>query len=160
MKLLCQITQTTPLALIVSLPNQLMGHIPATSISSILTQRLEEMNNIEDDRAGESSAGEESGADSEKSASGSKPRRSTPDLGDMFNVGQYLRVVVTQLRPHGASGAVPLGSFRDDPSKKAARRVELSAIPEQVNAGVTSKDITEGFVSIIHSSSYQVAGIL
>ena len=47
MKILGQIVAVEPLALIVSLPNQLFAHVPITHISTQLTQILETMDDVE-----------------------------------------------------------------------------------------------------------------
>ena len=48
MKVLGQIASIQPLALIISLPNQLMGHVPITQVTSQLTSRLESMHEQEE----------------------------------------------------------------------------------------------------------------
>jgi rRNA biogenesis protein RRP5 len=48
MKILGQVVSIGPLALVVSLPNQLYGHVPITQVSSELTSSLESMD-VEND---------------------------------------------------------------------------------------------------------------
>jgi rRNA biogenesis protein RRP5 len=43
MKVLGQIVTVQPLGLVVSLPNQLLGHVPITNITSQLTAKLEKL---------------------------------------------------------------------------------------------------------------------
>lgn len=68
-----QVTEIRPLEVILALPNSLSGHVPITSISDILSQRV----------AAEAEADED---DHETDA---------VELKDLFEVGQYLRAYVT-----------------------------------------------------------------
>ncbi|KAH8162095.1 hypothetical protein CIB48_g6153 [Xylaria polymorpha] len=69
-----QITEIRPLQVILALPNSLSGHVPITSISDILSDRVvAEADALDED-------------DNETS---------TVDLNDIFEVGQYLRAYVT-----------------------------------------------------------------
>ena len=138
-RILCQIVDIRPLALLVSLPNQLLGHVPATHISSLLTERLERVDAEEADSTGNQ---EEDGDVEEKSASASSD---VPDLADMFTVGQYLTAVVEEVRPSGARSSIDFSKARDEVTK-AAKRAELSIDPEKVNAGVAKRDLVSGFV--------------
>jgi rRNA biogenesis protein RRP5 len=128
-----------PLALVVSLPNQLLGHVPITHISSLLTERLEKADTEEADSNGNQ---EEDYDDEEKSASGSSD---VPGLAEMFTVGQYLTAVVEEVRPSGARGSIDFSRSRDE-TTKAAKRAELSIAPQKANAGVTKRDLVPGFV--------------
>ena len=128
MKLLAQIVSIEPLALVVSLPNQLYGHVPITQISSEFTSALESMDADDDS---------DEGADMGMSR--------LPDLFDLFRPGQYLRCVVVAAHATGST-KTGTGRARDD-VEKASRRVELSLIPEQVNQGVVKTDLKTGFVS-------------
>ena len=132
MKLLAQIISTHPLGLIVSLPNQLVGHVPITQVSSELTQLLEtmDMDDVE-------------GSESEDEGKPSK----VPDLFEIFQLEQYVRCIVTAVHAAGSTeGVSGIGRGRDE-VEKASRRVELSLLPEQVNEGVAKADLKQGFVS-------------
>lgn len=132
-KLLGQITSILPLALIVSLPNQLMGHIPIINISSQLTSRLE----AEPSHSSASSSTSDSDDEEDSNA--------VPSLNQLFSPGQYVSCVVKQVRP--ATGGIDFGARPRDESEKAARRVELSIRPGEVNLGVGVGDMRVGFVS-------------
>jgi hypothetical protein len=135
MKILAQIVSIEPLALVVSLPNQLYGHVPITQISSEFTSALESMDDDDDLPSDEEVEGVDAGASR------------VPDLFDLFRPGQYLRCVVVASHSAGATKtAAGSGRPRDD-VEKASRRVELSLIPEQVNQGVVKTDLKSGFVS-------------
>ena len=132
MKILAQIVSVEPLALIVSLPNQLFAHVPITHISSELTERLE---NLRED--------EEDALDDEETEVAGLAR--VPDLLDLFKPGQYVRAVVTAVHPPGSTDVSGLGRARDE-VQKASRRVELSIVPEKVNGSVAKADVRQGLV--------------
>ncbi|KAH9898165.1 U3 snoRNP-associated protein Rrp5 [Cubamyces lactineus] len=129
MKILGQVVAVEPLALIVSLPNQLFAHVPITQISNQLTQVLESMDDVE-----------MQSSDDEEEASSSR----VPDLYEIFRPGQYVRAVVTAVHAPGATEVTALGRVRDE-IQKASRRVELSLVPEKVNEGVAKGDLHPGF---------------
>ncbi|KAI0375236.1 hypothetical protein BV20DRAFT_934020 [Pilatotrama ljubarskyi] len=130
MKILGQVVAVEPLALIVSLPNQLFAHVPITQVSTQLTHILENMDDVET----------QSADDEEEESSPSR----VPDLFEIFQPGQYVRAVVTAVHAPGATDATGLGRARDE-VQKASRRVELSLVPEKVNEGVAKADLRAGF---------------
>lgn len=135
MKLFAQIISIEPLALVVSLPNQLYGHVPITQVSSDFTAALESMDADDELPSDEEVEGVDAGTSR------------VPDLFDLFQPGQYLRCVVIAAHAAGATKtAAGTGRARDD-VEKASQRVELSLIPEQVNQGVVKTDLKSGFVS-------------
>jgi len=137
MKLLGQIASIQPLALIISLPNQLMGHVPITQVTSQLTKRLESMHEQEEPSDTESVDGGESDFQTE-----------VPDLFQLFQVGQYVRAIVTNVHASGSTDISAIGKLRDE-AAKASRRIELSLVPKTVNSGVLRTDLKPGFVSNI-----------
>lgn len=137
MKIFGQIVAILPLALIISLPNQLFAHVPITNISSQFTDYLE--------RAEEEALVSESDEEEEEET---KPmKHPIPDLGDLFRVGQYVRAVVSNVHAPGATDVSGVGKSRDDITK-ASKRVELSLLPEHVNSGVQKSDLKSGFVRV------------
>ncbi|KAF9229085.1 hypothetical protein BS17DRAFT_804934 [Gyrodon lividus] len=132
MKVLGQVMSIQPLALVISLPNQLLAHIPITQITSQLTQRLESMD------------AEDVAEDDESTDDKSNNPAQVPDLFDLFRPGQYVRAVVISIHAPGTSDVSGLGRVRDD-AVKTSRRVELSLIPEKVNAGVQKGDLKSGY---------------
>lgn len=133
MKVLCQIIVVYPFTLIVSLPNQLLGHIPITHVSSQLTSLLE-------------AAEEGVTSDQEDSEDGEAKEGAPPDLAELFRPGQYVRGVVSAVKPTGTTEGRALRYSRDE-AEKASRRIELSLIPEQVNVGLVKADLRKGLVS-------------
>ncbi|KAK0208872.1 hypothetical protein DFS33DRAFT_480538 [Desarmillaria ectypa] len=145
MKIFGQIMSIQPFALIVSLPNQLFGHVPITNVSSQLTSLLEKTENEDED--------------DEESNSENGVR--VPSLFDIFREGQYVRAVVTALHAPGHTDIVGIGRTRDD-AVRASKRVELSLYPEKVNAGVKKTDLVPGFtltaeVRSIEDHGYQLS---
>ena len=136
MKILCQIVSVEQLSLVVSLPNQLFGHIPITQISSELTALLEKIDE-----------GADEDEESEDEDDTPKSPRGIPDLADIFSPGRYLRAVVTEVHAPGTTDNFGMGRPKDN-SQRVSRRVELSVEPHKVNAGVAAKDLTPGFVSL------------
>jgi rRNA biogenesis protein RRP5 len=136
MKIFGQIVAILPLALIISLPNQLFAHVPITNISSQFTEYLE--------RAEEEALVSESDEEEEETQPTKDP---IPELGDLFRVGQYVRAVVSNVHAPGATDVSGIGRSRDDITK-ASKRVELSLLPERVNSGVQKSDLKSGFVRV------------
>ncbi|KAK0246373.1 hypothetical protein EDD85DRAFT_966662 [Armillaria nabsnona] len=128
MKIFGQIMSIQPFALIVSLPNQLFGHVPITNVSSQLTSLLEKTEN----------------EDEEDEESNSESGLHVPSLSDIFREGQYVRAVITALHAPGHTDIAGIGRTRDD-AVRASKRVELSLYPEKVNAGVKKTDLIPGF---------------
>ena len=139
MKVFGQIISILPLALVISLPNQLFAHVPITNISSQLTERLE--------RAEEEDMKSTFDDDEDEEMSTASD---VPELTDLFTVGQYVRAVASAVHAPGTSDVTGLGKSRDELSK-AGRRVELSLVPERVNSGIQKSDLRPGFVSALSS---------
>ncbi|KAG8721817.1 rRNA biogenesis protein rrp5 [Ceratobasidium sp. 394] len=114
-KLLGQITSILPLALIVSLPNQLMGHVPIINVSPQLTSRLDSVPSRSCRSPSPSSSSEEDD--------------NIPLLTQLFSLGQYVSCVVKQVCP----------------PKRERKSVELSVRPGDINVGVGIADIRVGF---------------
>ena len=126
-----------PFLLIVSLPNQLLGHINITHISQQLTTLLESV--TEDDSVSEDGDDDDDGE--------VYAERTPPDLTELFHPGQYVRAVVSAVKPPGTTdGGTP--RYSRDEVEKASRRVELSLIPEEVNVGLVRADLRKGFVGL------------
>jgi len=135
MKILAQVVSIEPLALVVSLPNQLYGHVPITHISSEFTASLESMDMDDEPRS-----------DEEEGDAEVKPTP-VPELFELFRPGQYLRCVVVASHAAGTTNAGAGIGRATGEIEKISRRVELSLVPEQVNQGVLKTDLKPGFVS-------------
>lgn len=97
-----------------SLPNNLTGYVPITSISDKITQRIEAIANAEENEPED--GGEEREEDDDV------------DLTKLFTIGQYLRAFVVSTSDDATSG-------------KAKRRIELSLRPQQSNNELTPQNI-------------------
>ena len=148
MRILAQVITTTALSVIVSLPHQLIGHIPIHKVTTELNTAMEKLMDRDD-----KSIEEDDGEDEDES------ENDIPNLDEIFQSGQYVRAVVTAVHPHGITvapatssdgeaGVITLGKPKNE-FEKASRRVELSVLPVQVNKGITSKDLVMGFVSFL-----------
>ncbi|BFZ59560.1 rRNA bioproteinsis protein rrp5 [Saitoella coloradoensis] len=104
-----QISSINALDMVVSLPNNISGYVPITAVSPKLSANLDaEMKNAEDEDA------EDGGVEG-------------ADLKDLFTVGEWVRVYVTENTTGSAE-------------KKGKKRVEFSLFPELVNGGLTLDD--------------------
>lgn len=140
-KVFAQIVQVRPLELIVSLPNQLLAHVPITNLSPEFTKRLEAAGEESDSASDDESDDEVSDEDDEPSSISS-----LPGLPTLFKVGQWVSAVVTASKP--ADSKQKLGGREGDENVRTSRRVELSLEPEKVNEGVAKGDLKQrGFVS-------------
>jgi rRNA biogenesis protein RRP5 len=146
MRILAQVISTTALSVIVSLPHQLIGHIPVHKVTTELNTAMERLMDRDDKSVEEDDSGDED-----------KNENDIPNLDEIFQAGQYVRAIVTAVYPHGITvapatsvdneaGAIPLGKPKNE-LEKASRRVELSVQPVQVNKGIASRDLVVGFVS-------------
>nr|ODN95502.1 rRNA biogenesis protein RRP5 [Cryptococcus depauperatus CBS 7855] len=118
-----------PLHLILSLPNNLLAHVPITEISNTLTQLLtaEEARAVEEEE-------EEQESDNEDAA---------PDLAQLFVPGQYIPAKVLTLYPTASQSFV--SQYPSTETIRLAARVELTLIPEKVNSEVSKKDLETGY---------------
>ncbi|PYI06782.1 nucleic acid-binding protein [Aspergillus sclerotiicarbonarius CBS 121057] len=98
-----------------SLPNNLTGYIPLTSVSKVLEEKIEKI--LKDDGSDEDEEEDEEDEDS-------------LDLNKYFYLGQYLRAYV-----------VSAGSNAADGKSKNRKRIELSVDPRQANTGLSKSDL-------------------
>ncbi len=113
-----QVSAIGPFEVSVTLPNNLVGHLPITSISETLNKRIEAAAaNDEDDqdKAADDSDAEDSDSDD-------------VDPQSLFEVGEYIRVAI-------------MSTENEAPAPRIKRRIELSVRPEHANAGVADQDL-------------------
>lgn len=108
-----QISQINRHDIALALPNNLTGYIPLTAISDKLTKRVEAL-----------VAAEEGDEEVVDPGSGQDVK-----LHSFFTVGQYLRAHVTSTHDDSASGG------------KGKKRIELSILPREANAGLKKADL-------------------
>ncbi|KAJ5098158.1 hypothetical protein N7532_005159 [Penicillium argentinense] len=95
-----------------SLPNNLVGYVPLTSVSKKLEERIEKLLNEEEDDDDDSSD------------------EISFDLKDHFYIGQYLRAYV-----------VSTGTDATETGGRGKKRIELSIDPRQTNSGLSKSDL-------------------
>ncbi|WVW86696.1 hypothetical protein I302_108750 [Kwoniella bestiolae CBS 10118] len=130
---LARVHTVLPLHLILSLPNNLLAHVPITEISTTLTNLLtaEEAMAVDSDKDEDE---EEEESDSESSA---------PDLSQLFFPGQYFPAKVLNLYPTASQSFI--SQYPVTETTRLAARVEVTLIPEKVGSEVSKKDIEKGY---------------
>lgn len=131
-----QVSQINSHDIALSLPNNLTGYVPITSISDKITARIEAIAQAEDDEGDGDGDKEEEEEDSED-----------VDLGKLFTVGQYLRAYVVSTSDDTSSG-------------KAKRRIELSIRPRQSNNDIASESIIPNSTIMASVSSVEDHGLI
>ncbi|EEB93793.1 hypothetical protein MPER_07509 [Moniliophthora perniciosa FA553] len=98
--------------------------------------------------------------DDSDSENGGNSDSGVPELSEIFSLGQYVRTAVTALHAAGTTGDVSGISKSRDETARASRRVELSLVPERVNAGVQKSDLKAGFTLTASVKSVEDHGYL
>ncbi|WWC95372.1 hypothetical protein V866_002234 [Kwoniella sp. B9012] len=133
---LARVHTVLPLHLILSLPNNLLAHVPITEISTTLTNLL----TAEEAMALDSN--KEEGEEEEESDSES----SAPDLSQLFFPGQYFPAKVLNVYPTASQSFV--SQYPVTETTRLAARVEVTLIPEKVGSEVSKKDIEKGYLLV------------
>lgn len=109
-----QVSQINSHDIAITLPNNLTGYVPLTSVSDKLTERVEKMMALEE----ESDVDEQDGEN---------------DIGlqHLFFVGQYLRAFVVSTSDEPTTKS----------NEKGKRRIELSLRPQETNSGITRNEL-------------------
>lgn len=116
-----------PLHLILSLPNNLLAHVPITEVSNTLTRLLSQ----------ETSSSTGSHAELEDEAE-------APDLSELFQVGQYYTAKVLNLFPTASQSFA--SQYPPSETNKLAARVEMTLVPEKVNCEIVKADLAGGYM--------------
>ncbi|KAI0480568.1 hypothetical protein GGR56DRAFT_664148 [Xylariaceae sp. FL0804] len=111
-----QVTEINPLDIVLALPNNLLGHVPITAISDVLSARL---------------AAEAEAVDEEDESDAGV------DLKDIFAIGQYLRAYVVSTVDE---------SPRSTTLTKPRKHIELSLRPDLTNPDLSGQDLVENSV--------------
>ena len=109
-----------------SLPNNLLAHVPITEISNTLTTLL----SAEDD------------AVSTSDTSSNSEETSALDLATLFTPGQYFPGTVINTYPTASQSF--LSQYPVSETNRLAARLELSLVPEKVNAEMVKADLVNG----------------
>ncbi|KDN36083.1 hypothetical protein K437DRAFT_276888 [Tilletiaria anomala UBC 951] len=147
-RVLATILAVHPLAVVLSLPNQLLAHVPITQISSIFTERLEhaamaaEQGDLLDEDEDTSDAESDSDEDNSQGVP-QQPRKrqlresDVPELRDMFAAGQFVIATVISVASPGSLRGQRFGPGREGGEyEKESRRVVCSLDPKDVNASL------------------------
>jgi rRNA biogenesis protein RRP5 len=129
--LLTRVHTVLPLHLILSLPNNLLAHVPITEISSTLTSILS---------AEEAAMSEDEEEEDEESSSGP---HGAPDLAELFLPGQYFPAKVLNLFPTASQSFI--SQYPVSETTRLAARVELTLVPEKVNSEVAKPELEKGY---------------
>ncbi|KAL9100926.1 MAG: hypothetical protein Q9163_003762 [Psora crenata] len=105
-----QVYQINKYDLALSLPNNLTGYVPLSSISDTMTKKLEAI------------------AEDEKNSEDDAERNKQIDIAAMFSVGQYLRAYVTSTEEESSPGS------------KGKRHITLSINPRETNTGLINSE--------------------
>ncbi|CZT03246.1 related to ribosomal RNA processing protein RRP5 [Rhynchosporium agropyri] len=125
-----QVSQINELDIALSLPNNLTGYVPITSISDKITQRIEAT----------IAADEEDDEETEIE---------DVDLKKLFKVGQYLRAYVVSTKDEEAAT-----------SGKAKRHIELSLSPQQSNSALTPQNVVVNNTIMASVASVEDHGLI
>lgn len=129
-RVLARVHTVLPLHLILSLPNNLLAHVPITEISSTLTRLLSK------ETASASSSQAVSDDDDDETEA--------PDLTELFKPGQYYTAKVLNLFPTASQSFA--SQYPPSETNKLAARVEVSLVPEQVNSEIAKADLVGGYM--------------
>lgn len=125
-----QVCEINDLEIALALPNNLVGHIPITSISDPLTKRIEAAA-ASDDTDGDSSPDDD------------------VDLKSLFEIGQYLRAHVDSTMEEGTARP-----------GKAKRRIELSIRPGDANTGLSKQELVANSTVMAAIASVEDHGLI
>jgi rRNA biogenesis protein RRP5 len=126
-RVLARVHTVLPLHIILSLPNNLLAHVPITEVSNTLTRLL----SLETS----SSAGSNAESDDETEA---------PDLTELFEPGQYYTAKVLKTYPTASQSFA--SQYPPSETNKLAARVEMTLVPEKVNSEIVKADLTGGYM--------------
>ncbi|WFD37443.1 rRNA biogenesis protein rrp5 [Malassezia japonica] len=127
-KMLCNVLAVHPLALVVSMCDQLVGHIPVTSVSARLTDRLQKALDEED-------------VDDDLPEHDQSP----PELRDIYKVGQWVLASVENVAAPNAKRQWGMGREGGE-YERESQRVQFSMDPRIVNEGVSVSDLGDGYL--------------
>ncbi|EXJ84170.1 hypothetical protein A1O3_04837 [Capronia epimyces CBS 606.96] len=133
--ILGQITSAGPRALTVALPNNLVGYVPLTSISTQLSHKIQGLlsQNEEEDASSDSEQDDDHDI----------------ALTNYFRIGQYLRVAVTSTEQE-----------KTGPKTASRKRIELSVEPSLTNVGIDRSNLAVGATVQVAVSSIEDHGLV
>lgn len=126
-KLLARVHSVLSLHLILSLPNQLLAHVPITEISTSLSNMLNK--------------DAESTSDAEDEEDKEDDETDTPELNELFHPGQYVTGIITSTHLGTSSSRAFTSLYPPTETIRLASKIEMSLVPSKVNAGVIKEDL-------------------
>lgn len=130
--ILGQIIAISDRDLTVALPNNLIGFVPLTAISSQFTRKLETLLEADDESDGDEDEND-----------------NVLDLHTYFAIGQYVRVAVTSTDQDTSA-----------PGSQSRKRIELSLRPKDVNAGLSAVSLVSGVAVQVSIRSVEDHGMI
>lgn len=127
---LARVHTVLPLHIVVSLPNNLLGHVPITEVSGALTAAL---------NADMEAMSEDENEDDEED----EEKEGAPELPDIFTPGQYIPAKVINNFPTASQAFI--AQYPISETTRLAARVELTLVPEKINSEVAKADLAAGF---------------
>ncbi|PBP21383.1 rRNA biogenesis protein RRP5, partial [Diplocarpon rosae] len=125
-----QVVQINDLDIALSLPNNITGYVPITSISDKITERIEAIAADEGDGDGETELED-------------------VDLKKLFAIGQYFRAYVVSTKDHDATGL-----------ENSKRHIELSLRPQQSNTNLTVQNMVANNTVMASVASVEDHGLI
>ena len=133
-----------PLALVVSICDQLLAHVPVTSVSNRLTDRLQSA--LDEEEKDEESDGEDiHETEEEEEEEEDRDDSSPPELHEIFSVGQWIRASVESVTAAGSKRQWGMGREGGE-YERESQRVQLTMEPTIVNEGIRATDLSPGYV--------------
>ena len=134
-----------PLALVVSICDQLLAHVPVTSVSNRLTDRLQSA--LDEEEKDEESDGEDihETEEDEEEEGEDRDDSSPPELHEIFSVGQWVRASVESVTAAGSKRQWGMGREGGE-YERESQRVQLTMEPTIVNEGIRASDLSPGYV--------------
>jgi rRNA biogenesis protein RRP5 len=153
-RMLCSVLAVHPLAIVLSLPDQLLGHVPITNISDIFTSRLEGAAESDD----EGSDDDDESSEGEGSNTSQKVTSNVPDLKELYPVGQW--VVASVVSIHSSTSKQTDRGREGGEYEHESRKVEMTLEPSSVNEGIAISDLSPGFLLPMTLKSKEDHGFL
>lgn len=138
-KILARVHSVLNLHLILSLPNQLLAHVPITEVTDSLTHLLTKDEKDSEDAMSDVQA-EAEADESDEEADGD-----VPELHQLFTPGQYVLTTLTQSYPSESSNRAFLTLYPPSEVVRLASRLEMSLVPGKVNKDVSKLDVVKGY---------------
>ncbi|CCH45514.1 rRNA biogenesis protein [Wickerhamomyces ciferrii] len=145
-----QILEINRLDLALALPDNLIGYVPITSISSSITKQLEDFEESDSEDEDEDESEDEEQDEENKTTKGTlktKESKEFPQLSKFFKIGQWLRAVVVESTQKGKK-------------KQNKKRIQLSVEIETTNKDLEDDDLVAGTTLQVSVKSVEDHGLI